>query len=129
MKKKYLISICLFISVIQTLKAQVLQDSISVVISPGTTNTKVISDVETIIKSQSGVSFEGYCSNHNIYLLTVDSNLFSTSQQYLENLKILANVPSLLLKEGGKSGIIPFCEFNTIKKNQNPDFEKALLDK
>jgi hypothetical protein len=108
---------------------EVLKDSVSVVISPGTTNESIISDIETLLKTQQGISYHGYLSNHNIYILSADVNLYASAEIFYNNFKLTSGITTLLLKEGGASSIVPYCEFKTTQKLINPEIEKALLDK
>jgi anthranilate/para-aminobenzoate synthase component II len=105
-------------------------DSISITISPGTNNATTISNLETALKSMSGVSYIGYCANHNIFLLTVSASSYATQQLFYSHVKTTTNVTTLLLKEGEQSGILPFCfEPKMDEKMIDPAIEKALLDK
>ena len=108
---------------------QTIKDSISVVISPGTTNESIISDIETLLKTQQGISYQGYCSNHNIYILSADANVYTSAEVFYNYFKSTSGITTLLLKEGDKNGIVPFCEFKKPQKLANPEIEKALLDK
>ena len=105
------------------------QDSISVTISPGTSDANTITSLETILKNMLGVRYIGYCSKHNIFLLTVSSSSFTTQQLFYNYIKSTSNVSTLLLKEGKQSDILPFCfESKNVERTVNPAIEKALLD-
>lgn len=144
MKKIYLvcafmlISICIFSQKIQIetqqqndqiANSQSFLDSIPLVISPGTQNVSVINNLETVLKSYSGVHYNSYCSNHNIFLLTVDKAQYATSQVFYIQLKSTTNIITLLLKEGDHKGIMAFCEITIPETIEEIDSKKALLDK
>lgn len=105
-------------------------DSISVIISPGTDDANIITSLETTLKNTSGVNLLGYCSNHNVFLMTVSSSSYANQQLFYNHVKSTSNINTLLLKEGKQSDISPYCiEFHVAEKAKNPELEKALLDK
>lgn len=105
------------------------QNSVSVIISPGTDNTATIAGLETQLKSFAGVTYKSYCSNHNVYILEIDKSVYATAQLFYNNLKYTTNISTLLLKAGNPSDILPFCETSVPKTTQTIEAEKALLDK
>lgn len=139
MKKLLNICICLFATA--TVFSQTIQnsnlpvntqnknDSISVIISPGTNNSSAISHLESIVRSTVGANFKGYCTEHNVFFIMIDKNAYATSELFYSQLKSTSNITTLLLKEGIVSDILSFCESKIVKKTTNPDLEKALLDK
>lgn len=108
---------------------QNIKDSISVVIAPGTNNENKINEIEVLLKTQQGVSYQGYCINHNIFILSADANVYASAEIFYNYIKATSGITTLLLKEGDKNQIIPFCEFKKPQKLANPAIEKALLDK
>lgn len=113
----------------QSITAQTFKNSISVIISPGTDNSQTISDVETRLKSFPGIFYDGYCSNHNVYFIVIDKNSYPTAQLFYVNFKSTTSINSLLLKEGVKNDILPFCESKIPETIQEIEAKKALLDK
>jgi hypothetical protein len=92
-------------------KAQV-ADSVSVLISPGTSDSKVIGDVRAAIKMQNGVRFIGYCSNHNVFAFYINPAIHGSAFDFYNNLKTTINVPTLSLKNGKVDKLLPFCSFS-----------------
>lgn len=94
------------------MKAQAMTDSVSVIISPGTTDSKTIDDVKTSIKSLNGIRFVGYCANHNVYLFYIDKKVHGSVTDFYNNLKVITNVSTLDLKRGTVDKLLPLCSFS-----------------
>ncbi len=97
---------------ISNIKAQVWQDSVAVVISPGTENKKTIGDVKLAIIAMSDVHYIGYCSNHNVYLMYVNKSTYNSNNAFYATLKTSTPISTLLLKEGSINDIFGFCSFS-----------------
>lgn len=106
------------------LQAQVLTDSVSVMISPGTNDAKAIGDVKAAIKAINSIHFIGYCSNHNVYLIYMDRKMHD-AQVLLNDLKTTTGIATLSLKKGEVSKMLGMCVFSdpvdaqTIKKQSD----------
>lgn len=101
-----------FILVSKGISAQALSDSASVVISTGTDNSTTITQVKTSIKNITKINYLGYCSNHQVFMLYIDTNYHGSPELFLSNLIKNTGITSLTLKEGTVEDIKNFCEFN-----------------
>lgn len=110
-KNKYLILFLLILS-FQVFKAQSLQDSVSVLISPGTNNKAELNDIKTKILVLPNIHYVGFCNNHKVFLVYVDPNIHGTPEVFLANLIKSSGILSLQLKTGTINDILGFCEFN-----------------
>lgn len=86
-----------------------LSDSLCVIISPGTDNISTIANLETTLKTFNGVRSYSYCSNHNIFVLVIEKNVYATKQLCYAQIKTNTGITTLLLKEGSSNEILPFC--------------------
>ncbi len=95
-----------------TIKAQVLKDSIPVMISPNSPDAKVIADVKSAISAASDVRYIGFCSNHNVFLLYVSQSVYGNSNNFLASIKTSSGVSSLIVKKGKINEILKACSFS-----------------
>lgn len=95
----------------QPFKAQVLQDSVSVVISLTADNQTNISNVKSKIQALPSVHYIGFCNNHKVFLMYVDSHIYDSKNVFLSNLIKSTGIYDLVLKDGAVSDILNFCDF------------------
>ncbi len=109
---KKLVIFLFFFSITKGIYAQALADSAAVVITAGTDNKSIVDQVKVKIKSLTNINYVGYCSNHNVFMLYIDTQYHGSPELFLSHLKKSTGIISIQLKEGSISDIINFCQFN-----------------
>lgn len=108
--KKLFVLFALLFSV-QCFKAQVMQDSIPVIISL-TDDTQIkINTIKNQLQMLPSSKYLGFCNNHKLFLLYIDPFIHGSSTLFLSNLIKATGLYDLSLKEGSVTDIIGFCEF------------------
>ncbi len=108
-----LICLLLFVNFLTNqAEAQALKDSIPVIISPQTVDTKAIDDVKLAIKAASSVRYIGFCSNHNVFLLYISRSDYGSSANFVSTIKTTSGVSTVVEKNGKLAQVLKACSFS-----------------
>ncbi len=68
--------------------------------------------IKTIIKSLSGTIYLSYCTNHAVFMVYIDRNVYLTKNDFLLALQKATPTYSsrIILKDGPLINLIPFCD-------------------
>ncbi len=72
----------------------------------------VSSSLRTTINTMQGAKVLSYCNNHALFMVIVDNNIYTDSNDFLNKLQKQAPQSALLLsvKQGDFDGFVKFCE-------------------
>ena|ERR1700741_256227 len=101
-------------------------DSVEAVFSTLKINYKTFETINSKLKSTKNISYKGYCSNHEIFLVKASKTKFATDEQLFNHITNLFEKPDLFIrKEGTLSAIEGFCEFNGFDSVEGQESIKA----
>ena len=87
-------------------------DSLEVFVSIGGNDYETYIPTKTILQSFSGTIYLSYCTNHGVFMVYIDRNIYPTANDFLMAIRKASPLyaSKITLKDGKFSGLLPFCD-------------------